>query len=61
MKKHKVAASKSTEPAAPPDKIEEKVRRRAYELYELRGNQDGHDVDDWLTAEAEITRAKPVR
>jgi DUF2934 family protein len=34
---------------------EEQVRRRAYELYEARGRGDGHDIEDWLEAEAEIT------
>ena len=34
--------------------LEEEIRRRAYELYEERGREDGHDVDDWLHAEAEI-------
>ena len=33
----------------------EEVRRRAYELYEARGRGDGHDQEDWLEAEAEIT------
>jgi Protein of unknown function (DUF2934) len=33
---------------------EEEVRRRAYELYEARGYGDGHDLEDWLEAEAEI-------
>jgi hypothetical protein len=31
------------------------IRTRAYELYEARGREDGHDVEDWLEAEAEIT------
>jgi len=35
--------------------LEEEIRRRAYELYEERGCEDGHDLDDWLRAEAEIT------
>ena len=35
--------------------LEEEIRRRAYELYEERGREDGHDLDDWLRAEAEIT------
>ena len=30
------------------------IRRRAYELYETRGREDGHDLDDWLLAEEEI-------
>jgi Protein of unknown function (DUF2934) len=34
---------------------EELIRVRAYELYEARGGEDGHDVEDWLAAEAEIT------
>ena len=30
------------------------IARRAYELYEQRGGEDGHDVDDWLQAEREL-------
>lgn len=33
---------------------EELIRGRAYELYERRGREDGHDLEDWLEAEAEI-------
>jgi len=33
---------------------EEEIRRRAYALYEQRGREDGHDVDDWLRAEVEL-------
>jgi hypothetical protein len=32
----------------------EKIRERAYQLYEEHGRQDGHDVEDWLAAEGEI-------
>lgn len=35
--------------------LEEQIRTRAYELYEERGREDGHDNEDWLRAEAEIT------
>jgi Protein of unknown function (DUF2934) len=40
--------------------FQEQIRRRAYELYEQRGSDDGHDLDDWLQAESEVTphRAK---
>jgi DUF2934 family protein len=40
---------------------EEIIRRRAFQLFEERGCEIGHDLDDWLQAEAEImgTR-KPV-
>lgn len=34
---------------------EEQIRQRAYELYEARGREDGHDLDDWQQAEGEIT------
>lgn len=26
----------------------------AYQFYEMRGKRDGHDVDDWLSAEREL-------
>jgi hypothetical protein len=34
--------------------LEDQIRQRAYDLYEAGGRKDGHDVDDWLRAEAEI-------
>ena len=34
--------------------IEEKIRLRAFELFEARGREDGHEQEDWLQAEAEI-------
>jgi len=36
--------------------IEERIERRAYELYVQRGNQSGSELDDWLQAEQEILR-----
>ena len=46
-----------TQPAevATDPSLEEKIRQRAYGLYEARGREDGHDIDDWLRAEAELT------
>ena len=38
--------------------LEEKIRFRAYELFQTRGAQHGHDLDDWLQAEAEFLRSK---
>lgn len=32
------------------------IARLAYHLYEARGRRDGHDVDDWVLAERELTR-----
>lgn len=40
----------------PNPSLEQLIRSRAYELYEERGRADGHDLEDWLRAEAEITR-----
>lgn len=34
--------------------IDERIRQRAFELFQLRGCQDGHDFDDWMEAEAEV-------
>ena len=36
---------------------ESDIARRAFELYCDRGCLDGHDVDDWLTAERELQDA----
>jgi hypothetical protein len=38
--------------------LEERIQRRAYELYVQRGNQSGSEMDDWLQAEEEIRRAE---
>ena len=38
----------------PTDAAHEAVRRRAYESYEQRGREDGHDWDDWIAAEREL-------
>jgi len=34
--------------------LEQQIQRRAYQLYEQRGREDGHHLDDWLQAEDEI-------
>jgi len=36
------------------DDVQERVRLRAYELFEQRGREDGHDLEDWMQAESEI-------
>ena len=32
----------------------ERIARRAYELYEQRGRQEGRDVEDWVKAEQQL-------
>jgi hypothetical protein len=41
-----------------PARIEEEIRNRAYELFEACGREEGHELEDWLRAEAEITGRK---
>ena len=38
--------------------LQYQLRLRAYELYEKRGREDGHELEDWLRAEKEITQKK---
>ncbi len=56
------AKSKSQRPRSEkanlPSNIEERIRRRAYELYEQRGRGDGFALDDWLQAETELHGAQ---
>ncbi len=42
------------------ESTEELIRVRAYHFYEKRGCEDGHDLDDWFQAEAEIVGEKPA-
>ena len=41
-----------------PQELEDQIRLRAYELYEARGGENGHDEEDWLRAKEEITIKK---
>ena len=34
--------------------LEEQIRARAYQLYEQHGKTEGHEMEDWLQAEAEL-------
>jgi hypothetical protein len=38
--------------------LEERIQRRAYELYVEHGNQSGSELDDWLQAEEEVLQAQ---
>jgi hypothetical protein len=44
--------------ASDPQELEIQIRRRAYVLYEARGREDGHDLEDCLRAEEEIMEKK---
>lgn len=36
------------------EQLFEQISRRAYELYQLRGESHGHDTEDWLEAERQV-------
>jgi Protein of unknown function (DUF2934) len=42
----------SPQPIELPDGMRERILRKAYELWQERGYRDGHDLEDWLDAEA---------
>jgi len=58
MSKQKVEVSQASD-AVSLEFIEDKIRERAYQLSEQRGFEDGHAMDDWLQAEAEVLGKKP--
>lgn len=37
-----------------------KIEKRAYELFEGRGRDDGRDLDDWFKAESELLQSVPL-
>lgn len=55
--------SQEAEQSGPPFQISkagwdyERIARRAYELYEQRGRQEGRDVEDWVKAEQQLAGA----
>jgi Protein of unknown function (DUF2934) len=38
--------------------LESQIRLRAYELYEARGREDGHEEEDWFRAKEDIAFKK---
>jgi hypothetical protein len=48
--------SKTRPVEEPAIQVEDKIRKRAYELYEKRGRIDGNDINDWLQAECEVAK-----
>ena len=54
ISKAEVSMKNHTGSNASTDPLEEKIRNRAYELYSQRKRGHGHDVEDWLDAEAEL-------
>lgn len=42
------------------EKFASSISNRAYELFEKRGHQPGHDIEDWLQAESELFQKPEV-
>lgn len=55
-----IAKTQTRRETTPAVDIDERIRQRAFELFQLRGCQNGHDFDDWVQAEAEVS-GKPFR
>ena len=47
--------AKSNRAGGGPQPAQDEIARRAYELYLQRGSVPGHETDDWLQAEAELS------
>jgi outer membrane protein TolC len=47
----------STEQASKSAQAQDRIARRAYELYEQQGRQDGRALEDWLNAERQLVGA----
>jgi len=42
--------------------MREQIEKRAYELFEARGAEPGHELEDWVRAELEIVQqTRPQR
>jgi hypothetical protein len=39
----------------------EEIAQRAYEIFLARGEEPGHDLDDWFQAESELLREHAAR
>jgi len=56
MGKAQLSPFGTSQAVQPPDQIRERIRQRVPEIYEARGRQHGHDLNDWLIAESEVIR-----
>jgi hypothetical protein len=48
--------TRTLEPSRVSDELQKQIARLAFQLYESRGREDGHDIEDWLQAEAVLRR-----
>jgi len=43
------------------NRVMNEIARRAFQLFEQRGRENGHDLEDWLQAEGELLGSVPVK
>jgi HSP20 family protein len=43
------------------DRITQQLAKRAFQLFEERGCENGHDLDDWFKAETELLTPIPIQ
>ena len=57
-KENQMRATSNVNRKAPVDGMDEAMReqieKRAYEIYEARGAEPGHELEDWVRAESEM-------
>jgi hypothetical protein len=58
MKSSQVVSSVPIKADLQKTELQDQIRARAYQLYEQRGRDDGHSLDDWLKAEAESSQVQ---
>ncbi len=53
------AATEASEVASPHATrlTHQQIAERAYQIYQERGGEEGHDLEDWLQAELELNEA----
>lgn len=52
------ALDSPAEPSAAAFDREQAIREMAYACFEARGCEPGHELDDWLQAEAQVQQAR---
>jgi Protein of unknown function (DUF2934) len=56
VKNAKHSVTERQKPEQKNEEIQDLVRQRAYELFEQRSQEHGHDFDDWIAAESEVLK-----
>ena len=54
------SANTPTPTFEPVTELQNLIRERAFELFVERGRESGHELEDWLQAESEITGKKSI-